>query len=463
MTIDLGMLDATAQAELVARRELSALELVEAALARIARVDPQLHAVASIDADGARARARGPLSGPLAGVPMLAKDLLNVSGQPCTFGCRLFAHNVAVENAPFAQRLLDAGLVIVGKSTTSEFGMLGSTETLLHGVTHNPYDPARSATGSSGGSAAAVAAGLVPLAHASDAGGSIRLPAAAQGLFGFKPSRRRHVPAGPDDMNGMLSEHVVTRSVRDSALVLTLVADARADLPPLHHVRGPATRRLRIAAYADTLFGEQPSSEVRAAHVRAIALCRELGHTVEEVGAPQIDARGLSDAFFLFGGLGLSALADQLAPMVGHPLGEGELEPFTLALIARARRADAAAVARAQAVVERARSEMAAFLARADVTLCPTTPDSVPLLGELAPTRDYDALIGRTERFAGYTAIHNTVGAPAMSVPLYCEPSGLPIGSHFAAPVGEDERLLALAYELEAAAPWALRRPPLHA
>jgi amidase len=463
MTIDLALLDATAQAELVARRELSALELVDAALARIARVDPELHAVASLDAEGARTRARSPLSGPLAGVPMLAKDLLNVKGQRCTFGCRLFAQNVAQEDAPLTRRLLDAGLVIVGKSTTSEFGMLGSTETLLHGVTHNPYDPARSATGSSGGSAAAVAAGLVPLAHASDGGGSIHLPASAQGLFGFKPSRRRHVPAAPDDMDGALSEHVVTRSVRDSALLLTLLADEKAALPPLAHVRGPAKQRLRIAAYSETLFGAAPSAEVHAAYQRTVALCRELGHEVEEGPGPRIDARALSDAFFLIGGFGLAMLADQLAPMVGHPLGEAELEPFTLTLIARARAAGSEGLARAQRALTKARADMAAFLSQADVTLCPTTPDSVPKLGELAPTRDYDQLIARTERFAGYTAIHNTVGAPAMSVPLFTEPGGLPIGSHFAAPVGEDARLLALAYELEAAQPWAQRRPPVHA
>ncbi|HEX6245334.1 MAG TPA: amidase, partial [Polyangiales bacterium] len=220
---ELFKLDGVAQAALVRTGQLSALELVDATIERIERLEPRIHALSSSSFDAARAKARGPLSGALAGVPFLIKDLLAYPDQPHRLGSRLFAQQRATQGSPFTQRLDEAGLITLGKSTTSEFGLLGSTESLLSGATRNPWQLERSAMGSSGGSAAAVACGMVPLAHASDGGGSIRIPASACGLFGFKPGPGRAVGTGVDDMGGLVIEHVLSRSVRDSALLLSIL------------------------------------------------------------------------------------------------------------------------------------------------------------------------------------------------------------------------------------------------
>ncbi len=255
----LQSLDATAQAALVASGELTATELVDAAIARIEALDPQLGALASTDFERARSRAASDLSGPFAGVPFLVKDLIAYPGLPHTMGCRLLASQTPTAGTPYSERLDAAGLVVLGKTTTSEFGLLGSTETLLHGVTHNPWDPTRSAGGSSGGSAAAVAARMVPMAHASDGGGSIRIPAAMNGVFGFKPSGDRMAPSSPHDMHGLLVDHCVTISVRDSARMLAATERDDTSLPKVGLVTGASPQRLRIGYYATTLMGAAPS------------------------------------------------------------------------------------------------------------------------------------------------------------------------------------------------------------
>ena len=267
--IDLSHLDATGQAELVARGELSALEHVDAAIARIEALEPRIHAVASTDFEAARARARTSPKGVFGGVPFLVKDLLAYPGQRHAMGARLFRDHVAPAGSPFTERLDAAGLVVLGKTTTSELGLLGSTEARLYGVTRNPWDLDRSATGSSGGSAAAVASGMVPMAHASDGGGSIRIPASACGLFGLKPSLRRCVSAGPD-IDGLLIEHCVTRTVRDSARLLSVLEDPSSPLPSIGLIERPSARRLRIGAYARTLGGEMPAPSVAEALARTI-------------------------------------------------------------------------------------------------------------------------------------------------------------------------------------------------
>lgn len=460
-------LDATAQAELVARGEVRATELVEVTLARIGRIDPAIHAIASLDPDRALAaaaaidaRPRDATRGAFAGVPFLAKDVLAVPGFRCTFGTRLFAQHVPEAGSAYTERFDRAGLVMLGKTTTSEFGLLGSTEAKVFGEpTRNPWDPTRSATGSSGGSAAAVASGLVPMAHASDGGGSIRIPAGANGLFGFKPSRGRHAPSA-DDMFGLLSEHALTRTVRDSARLLSLTEDA-ARGPTIGFVAGPDSRRLRIGVYAETAMGEAPSAEVRIALERTASLCEELGHEVRCIDRPRVDGAAISRAFFDLAAMGILGIASMMEPMLGRPIGEGDFEPFTLALLARARSHGPSVVPEAMRGIAEVTAAMQAFLAEVDVALCPTSPEVAPRLGELAPDGEPDALIRRTERLAGYTPVHNMAGATAMSVPLFTDPSGLPIGSHFAASAGREATLLALAYELEAAAPWSGRRPAI--
>src|SRR5689334_16961993 len=250
----LGCLDAMAQAELCARKEISEAELFNAGLARIDALNPLLHAVVTV----ARARQGAAKSGPLAGVPFLVKDATPWPGLRWSIGSRLFANNIAQQQTPYGTRLVDAGLVCVGKAATSEFGLLGSTETLLEGITHNPWDLSRSATGSSGGSAAAVAAGLVPIAHGNDGGCSMRIPASACGVFGFKPSRGRTVPASlaSSDFGDITSDHCLSRSVRDSALFLSITEDTTS-AAPVGFVRHPISKKLRIATWTRTMMGEE--------------------------------------------------------------------------------------------------------------------------------------------------------------------------------------------------------------
>jgi amidase len=459
----LARLDGVAQAELVARGELGATELLAACERRLALMNPLLHAVVSHDFEAARARVARGLSGPFAGVPFLFKDLNVYPGLRASFGSRLFAGNVAAQGSPLSERADACGLVTVGKSATSEFGLLGSTETLLEGVTHNPWKLSVSALGSSGGAAAAVAAGIVPLAHASDGGGSIRIPASAAGLFGLKPSRGRTVLANPasSEFDRLVSEGCISRSVRDSALFLSVIeARGAGSLPPLGHVRGPSTRRLRIACMVTSLMGSPPSAEVLKALEVAAALCRELGHEVVEARAPRIDGPALSRAFFAIAGATLVGMVGMVEQNLGRPIGEDDLEPFTRTLISAARGAGPDDLGAARAAFQAATQSYVEATAPFDVVLTPTLALPPWELGWLSPTLEREELIARTERAVCYTPIQSIAGHPAMSVPLHWSDAGLPLGSHFAAPSGGEGVLLSLAYELEAARPWAERWAP---
>lgn len=457
----IARLDGVAQAELVARGELSALELIDACQRRFELVNPLLNAVVAVDFDAARVCARTRLDGPFAGVPFLFKDVCAVPGLRCAFGSRLFASHVPVAGSAFSERVAGAGLITVGKSATSELGLLGSTETLLEGVTHNPWQLTLSASGSSGGAAAAVAAGIVPLAHASDGGGSIRGPAAAAGLFGLKPSRGRTLPSSASSgspFDALLSDGCISRSVRDTALFLSLV-EAPGKLPQLGYVREASRRELRIGYTSTTLFGTEPEADCLAALESTLALCRELGHRVEQAPAPRIDGRALSVAYFTCAGASLAGMVETLQPLLGRAIGPDDLEPFTLELIAAARDALARGVD-VRGSFEAAGRRYLDALAAYDLLLTPTYATRPWQLGWLSPLLARDELIARTERAVCYTPIHNVAGCPAMSVPLHWAPDGVPIGSHFAAAPGREDILLGLAYQLEQARPWAQRWAP---
>jgi amidase len=456
----LESLDAVALAEHIATGALHPREVLDATERRFDALNPGLRAAVALDFEAARARVAGGVSGPLAGVPLLVKDLLPYPGLRCAFGSRLFAGFIAPAGSPFTERLDAAGLVTVGKSAASEFGLLGSTETLLEGRTHNPWGPTLSAAGSSGGAAAAVAAGLVPVAHANDAGGSIRVPASVTGLFGFKPSRGRTAPTAPPTgapFERLLSEGCISRSVRDTVAFLTAVSaePGAFDLAP-----GAGPERLRIGVLSPTLMGGAAEPLVARALDDAAALCASLGHDVTPASPPLIDGPALSAAFFHLAGHALGGLVGMMTPLLGRPPGPEELEPFTLAVIARAQAAGPDALAAAVHALDTAAAAYRAALAPFDVLLSPTLATPPWELGWLAPTLDADTLIARTERAVGYTPIHNVVGGPAMSVPLHFTTDGVPIGLHFAARPGDDTRLLALAFALERARPWAARRPP---
>lgn len=454
---DLARLDATAQAALVAHGELSPAELLAAAQERIDALDPLLGAVVT-RADPPPGPAGA--AGPFAGVPFLVKDATPWPGLRWSLGSRLLAANVAPAQTPYGRRLEAAGLVCVGKSATSEFGLLGSTETLLEGPTLNPWDLSRSATGSSGGSAAAVAAGLVPIAHANDGGGSIRIPASACGLFGFKPSRGRTVPAalGASDFLDLTSDHCLSRSVRDSATWLALTEEEGAT-PPGAPPLAPLARRLRVGAYTRTAMGEAPAPTVAAAHEDVKRLLASLGHEVVDLAPPQVDGAALGEAFFLVAGAAVAGACDLVEGARGAPVRPGELEPFTWELVARYREAGPGALPAARETFAGLVAAWGRATRGVDVVLTPVLATEVWPLGHLSPVLPREALLRRTARAVGYTPIQNLDGAPGMSVPLTFPEGGLPIGAHFAAAPGQDRLLLSLALQLEAARPWADRWP----
>jgi amidase len=455
--------DAVAQAELVRRREISPDELLDGYERRLRALNPLLRAVVTSDTRAARERIRqGDVTGPLAFVPFLIKDVVPYPGLRWSMGSRLFADNVAPVGSPFTERLDAAGLLTVGKTATSELGLAGSTETLLEGVTHNPWSLAHSASGSSGGAAAAVAAGIVPLAHANDGGGSIRIPASVCGVFGLKPSRGRIVPTSNvrSDFADLVSELCVSRTVRDSALFLSVVeTDDVPGLERVGNVTGPGKRRLRIGTWTQTLLGTEPDPDVRIAYDDALALCRELGHEIVEANAPRVDGKALSDGFFAVAGAAMSGMIRVMGGLLKRPIGAGDLEPFTLSL-AKAHDERPAALEAARAAFAVAARIYSAAVEAHDVVLTPTLAVAPFPLGHLSPLLDPGELIARTERAVGYTPIHNIAGLPAMSVPLHVSARGLPIGVQFAARFGDEATLLSLAYELERARPFQGRLAP---
>ena len=433
---------------------------MEAAIRRIEALNPGLNAVVTPLYDRARAAARQPLPpGPFAGVPYLLKDLIDLEGTRKTAGSRLLVAYQSTETHAIVARAQAAGLVVLGKTNTPEFAFNGSTEPLLLGATHNPWDVARSAGGSSGGAAAAVAAGMVPMAHASDGGGSIRIPASCCGLFGLKPSRERMVGSRASD-SGV--EHCVSWSVRDSARLLdwTQRREPGAPLPPLAVPTGPAARRLRIAFSTRNLFGNEAADSVKAALEQSARLCAGLGHQVELVALP-VQGEEFYE-HFMVAWSGGAARVVQMAQARGLAP-ESVLEPWTLHLAAHAARQDAQAPQRAAAYFRALSQRMDGFFRQWGVALTPVVRTEPPPLGHLGPQVPGADLWARLLDYVSYTPVHNAAGTPAMSVPLGTGPTGLPIGSQFAARVGAEDKLLALAFELEQAAPWAGRSPPRHA
>ncbi|MCZ2847805.1 amidase family protein [Modestobacter sp. VKM Ac-2978] len=450
--------DGVEMARLVRAGEVSPADLAETARGLIADL-PALNAVADTVAE---APAEPTVEGPLAGVPFAVKELLAWPGLPWTMGSRLMSTNPAPGVSPYAARLQEAGLAVLCSTTSSEFGLLGSTESALRGPTLNPWGEGLSAGGSSGGSAALVAAGFVPLAHGNDAGGSLRVPASLTGLFGFKPSNLRTVPSGPElpGLPALVVEHCISRSVRDSAHLLAATERTGPDAvhPPVGLVTGPDGARLRIAVLTQTLTGREPEDAVAREVARAAELCAALGHHVEAAPAQDVDGDALSRAFFSAAARTMTDVAAMVTPLLGRPPGPAELEPFTLELIDWA--AGLGPTARAdgeRAFTDATRARLALF-EHCDVVLSPTLARVCWPLGHLSPAAGRETLIRRTEEAVGYTPMDNIAGCPAMSVPLG-RSGGLPVGVHFAARPGADRLLLALAHELEAAAPWADVQP----
>jgi amidase len=465
--------DATDQAELVRRGEVSAAALVEAAIERIEQLNPRLNAVVTPLFEQARKAALTiDPAAVFAGVPFLVKDLVaEIEGTPLAEGSRFLAgHYLSKRDSELVARFKRAGLVLLGRTNTSEFGLVPTAESELSGPCRNPWDPSRTTGGSSGGSSAAVAAGLVAMAHANDGGGSIRVPASCCGLFGLKPTRARN-PLGPDygDMaSGLIAEHAVTRSVRDSAalLDLTSAADPGGPYPapvperPFAAEVGRDPGRLRIAFSTRPLTGAPAHSDCIAAVEGAAGLCRDLGHEVEEA-APEIDGEAVVKSFarVWIGFVGW-AIRDWQRRLGREPLQE-HFEAATWVSFQRAEAMTPADYLLAVQDLQRQARAVARFFQPYDLWLTPTLAEPPYQLGAFAFTPETrHQHLERLGRFTGFTLLANVTGQPAMSVPLHWSEAGLPIGVHFLGRFGDEATLFRLAGQLEAARPWAGRWPP---
>lgn len=470
---ELAYLDATALAELVRGKEVTPLELVEATIERIERINPSLNAVVTPLYDTAREAAAGPLpQGPFTGVPFLLKDLMaHYAGTRLTSGSVFTRDFVSRRDSELVARHKRAGLIVVGKTNTPEFGLLPTTEPRLFGPCRNPWNRELTPGGSSGGSAAAVAAGLVSMAHASDGGGSIRIPASCCGIFGLKPTRAR-TPMGPslgDVMSGLVIEHAVTRSVRDCAALLDATSGPDLGDPywappparPFLQEVGADPGRLRIAYAARPESGTETHADCARAVMEAAELCADLGHELEEA-SPKIDWETTGSIFMTIWAAGCAWTIDGLAMSTGKKPTCDQFEPMTWRMYEMGHEIDAPRYLTTLTVMQAVSRRIARFFAAYDLWLTPTLGEPPLPLGTLSSTPD-DPLypMRRADSFVPVTPISNLTGQPGMTVPLYWNADGLPIGVHFMGRFGDEATLFRLAAQLEKARPWAGRRPSI--
>ncbi|WP_300641397.1 amidase [Nocardioides sp.] len=450
----LGTHDAVGLVEALHRGEVSAPEVVEAAVARTEAVDPALGAVAWRAYDRARAEARALRGGYFAGVPSFLKDNVDVEGLPTLQGTDAYVGRPASRDGDFARMYHATGLVTLGKTRLSEYGFNAAVEHPRLGPVRNPWDPDRTAGASSAGAAALVAAGAVPIAHANDGGGSIRIPAAVNGLVGLKPTRGRL--AQDAMLRGqpvrIVSDGVVTRSVRDTAAFLRESEKVYRPLRlrPIGDITRPGRQRLRVAV-STSGAGRTAGPDAIEATWRTARVLEDLAHHVEEVAAPVPDT--FPDDFLLYWSVLAGALVAGGRRNHGRTFDKERLDPLTLGLARHARR-NAHRVPGAIARLRRTTAISAQFHQRWDVTLCPTLATATPPVGHLSPEPGFDQVMERLLEWVVFTPWHNASGDPAVSLPLATTPDGLPLGMMLGAGSGREALLLELAYELEQAVPF---------
>jgi amidase len=440
--------DAVGVAGLIRTGEVSRAEVLAAAVERIRRVDPVLHAVAHEAFE--RPRVSQDAAAPLFGVPTFVKDNTDVGGMPSNHGSAAFVGRPVRRDGRYTRQYLSTGMTVLGKSRLPEFGFNASTEFAAAEAARNPWNPEYSVGASSGGAAALVASGAVPIAHANDGGGSIRIPAAAAGLVGLKPSRGRHLAGEqarilPIDI---ISEGVLTRTVRDTAAFVAAMEDhwRNPKLPPIGLVQGPSRRRLRIGLILETATGAQVCSQTRAAVEHAAALLEGQGHHVEPMALP-VDGQFAAD-FTLYWGLlaSLTALSGKAA--FHRTFDPAKLDGLTKGLrdhYRRALRGTPAALHR----LRRSSRVYAGMFQRHELVLSPVLGHVTPKLGHLSPNVPYPELMRRLLDYVTYTPLNNVTGSPAMSLPLGMSQEGVPIGVHLSAAYGDERTLLEVAFAME--------------
>jgi amidase len=489
---DYGKYDGLGLVELVRKKEVKPRELVEEAISRIEKLNPQLNAVIYKMYELARKAADGDLpDGSFKGVPFLMKDIIAAyAGVPLTNGSRFFKNFVPDHDSELTKRFKAAGLIVVGKTNTPEFGLVPITEPELFGPTNNPWDLSRTPGGSSGGSAAAVAARMVPLAHGADGGGSIRIPASCCGVFGLKPTRGR-TPNGPDFgelWRGLACSHVLTRSVRDSAAILDATAGPDIGAPyyavpptrPFLSEVGVDPGKLYIAFTSKPFLGGVVDKDCVNGLETTARLCQDLGHEVVEA-APQINGEAFAKAFMTIVCVETRATIEEAEVLLNRKASFKDFEPSTWALGLLGRRCRAAELSKSLNLAQLTARQIGGFFKKYDVLLTPTLAMPPVATGELQPKgmravamkllgslnaaglintlSGIDALAQNVFGFIPYTPLFNGTGQPAMSVPLYWNDAGLPIGMQFVGRYGDEATLFRLAGQLEKARPWSERIP----
>jgi len=481
-------------AELVRKKEVKPGELVEEAISRIEKLNPQLNAVIYKMYDLAREAAEGDLpEGAFKGVPSLLKDMLvYYAGVPTSNGSRFHSDFVPDHDSEMVKRFKATGLIIVGKTNVPEYGLMPVTEPELFGPASNPWDLTRNPGGSSGGSAAAVAARIVPLAHGNDGGGSIRIPASCCGLFGLKPTRGRN-PMGPDlgeSWQGFTCDHVLTRSVRDSAAMLD--ATAGPDIGAPYYAAPPSRSflseigadpgKLHIAFTSRPFLGGSVHEDCVKGLDATVKLCQDLGHELIEA-TPQIDGKEFAKAFLTVICGEARTEIEEAEALLGSKARSKDFEPSTWAVSLLGKRCTASDLSRALRLLHRSSRQIAHFFEDYDVLLTPTVSMPPVVTGALQPQGmeafmlklmskfnagrlisalgGIEAIAEDVFAFMPYTPVFNVTGQPSMSVPLYWNDDDLPIGMHFAGRYGDEATLFRLAGQLEQAKPWFDRVPPV--
>jgi len=445
-------LDAVGMATAIRKRKSRARSFVTTAIARAERANPQLNVFGYQDFETARALSRRvKTKSAFVGVPTLIKGNHGQIGLPLTEGSRALADVIATETSPFVEAMSQSGLISIGRTTLPEFGLMPVTEPLLTRATRNPYALAYTPGGSSGGSAAAVAAGIVPIAHANDGGGSIRIPASNCGLIGLKPSRGRMIAANrAASVQNLGVQGCLTRTMRDTAAFFAALEDQSADapLPPVGLVAQALDRPLKIGLWTARVDGSDPHPDVMKAVESTAEVLRRLGHDVRPTQLP-FDFRHVADAFLTLWGLGAAKAYAEVEQKLGRAPTEDDLEPATLMFAQRGAQTPPEAQRAAIGVLENMARAYQSQFDSIDLLMTPTLAEPPVEIGWLDSRRPFDTLLARLEAYASYTPLENASGSPAISLPLGYSAFGLPIGVQFAAKLGNERLLLELGFQLE--------------
>jgi len=456
----LGTLDGTALAEKIKSKEIKPVDAVQAAIQRARSVNPMLNAIVTETFDHALERGGQQLTGPFAGVPTFIKDTDDAENAPTFMGSLAIPAHLKKRNSSYVKQFLSLGFISLGKTALPEFGLTATTEPLLSGPTRNPWNPDYSTGGSSGGSAALVAAGVVPIAHGNDGGGSIRIPASCCGLVGLKSTRGRLKPMEGTELMPVKIVHqgMLSRTVRDTALFFAGAEQyyKNPKLPAIGLVEHPGKKRLNIGFFTQTPFGRPCHPESLALTHRTASLCEELGHSVREIPCPF--EGNLADDFASYWGMMAFSIRFYGKLMMNPGFDKSRIDPWTLGL-SRLYQKSMLKTPLMIIRLKKAAKKFKTMFETFDIFLCPTLAHPTPEIGYIGPDVPFDEAFERVMNYASFTPAQNVSGTPAISLPMGTDANGMPMGVQFAAGHGMERQLLELAFELEEARPWPLIAP----